>query len=176
MQPEACGMTHRRLCGESLLAGVFYIYSAPLLVFIDPEKHKDVGQYIQDIDVGFWELTSHYQDEDLEGIKGVWFLTSETPSELGKSDRSRCHFVDPRLETMSGLKPRGSSSSSLQVTASSNGTTKLVVPPKSPIEDRGTAILIEDRDREIPERLRLCGVVKGLPVSLMWRKNDYVGS
>ncbi|KAF2541588.1 hypothetical protein F2Q68_00031029 [Brassica cretica] len=29
------------------------------------------GQYIQDIDVGFWELTSHYQNEDLEGIKGV---------------------------------------------------------------------------------------------------------
>ncbi|KAL0667753.1 hypothetical protein Bca4012_030457 [Brassica carinata] len=46
----------------------------------------------------------------------------------------------------------------------------------SPIEDRGTAILIEDRDRAIPERLRLCGViVKGLQVSLMWRKNDYVG-
>ncbi|KAL0707533.1 hypothetical protein Bca4012_073959 [Brassica carinata] len=40
----------------------------------------------------------------------------------------------------------------------------------------GTAIPIEDRDRTIPERLRLCGViVKGLSVSLMWRKNDYVG-
>ncbi|KAF2573048.1 hypothetical protein F2Q70_00001503 [Brassica cretica] len=50
-------------------------------------------------------------------------------------------------------------------------------PPASPIEDRGTAIPIEDRDRAIPERLRLCGViVKGLPVSLMWRKNDYVTS
>ncbi|KAF2540152.1 hypothetical protein F2Q68_00030404 [Brassica cretica] len=48
-------------------------------------------------------------------------------------------------------------------------------PPASPIEDRGTAIPIEDCDREISERLRLCGViVKGLPVSLMWRKNDYV--
>uniref|UniRef100_A0A0D3BRQ4 Uncharacterized protein n=1 Tax=Brassica oleracea var. oleracea TaxID=109376 RepID=A0A0D3BRQ4_BRAOL len=49
-------------------------------------------------------------------------------------------------------------------------------PPASPIEDRGTAIPIEDRDRAIPERLRLYGViVKGLPVSLMWRKNDSVG-
>ena len=48
--------------------------------------------------------------------------------------------------------------------------------PASPIGDRGTAIPIEDRDRAIPERLRLCGViVKGLPVSLMWRKNDSVG-
>ncbi|KAL0688078.1 hypothetical protein Bca4012_087755 [Brassica carinata] len=50
-------------------------------------------------------------------------------------------------------------------------------PPASPIEDRGTAIPIEDRDRMIPERLRLYGViVKELLVSLMWRKNDYVGS
>ncbi|KAF3502475.1 hypothetical protein F2Q69_00040868 [Brassica cretica] len=72
---------------------------------------------------------------------------------------------------------RGGSSSSLQVIASSNGTTKPVVPLASPIEDRGTTILIEDRDRGIPERLRLCGViVKGLPASLMWRKNDYVTS
>ncbi|KAF2589835.1 hypothetical protein F2Q70_00038026 [Brassica cretica] len=50
------------------------------------------------------------------------------------------------------------------------------MPPVSPIEDRGTVIPIEDRDRSIPERLRLCGViVKGLSVSLMWRKNDSVG-
>ncbi|KAF3528332.1 hypothetical protein DY000_02037884 [Brassica cretica] len=50
-------------------------------------------------------------------------------------------------------------------------------PPASQIEDRGTAIPIEDRDRTIPERLRLCGViVKGLLVSLKWRKNDYVTS
>ncbi|KAF2541799.1 hypothetical protein F2Q68_00029787 [Brassica cretica] len=51
------------------------------------------------------------------------------------------------------------------------------MPPASQIEDRGTAIPIEDRDRTIPERLRLCGViVKGLLVSLKWRKNDYVTS
>ncbi|KAF3605300.1 hypothetical protein DY000_02050298 [Brassica cretica] len=50
------------------------------------------------------------------------------------------------------------------------------MPPASPIEDRGTAIPIEDCDRAIPERLRLCGViVKGLLVSLMWKKNDFVG-
>ena len=29
-------------------------------------------QSIQDIDVGFWDLTSRYQDEDLEGRKRVW--------------------------------------------------------------------------------------------------------
>ncbi|KAF2593259.1 hypothetical protein F2Q70_00043554 [Brassica cretica] len=51
------------------------------------------------------------------------------------------------------------------------------IPPARLIEDRGTAISIEDRDRAIPERLRLCGViVKGLPVSLVWRKNDFVTS
>ena len=43
-----------------------------------------------------------------------------------------------------------------------------VTAPASPIGDWGTVIPIEDRDRAIPERLRLCGViVKGLPVSLM---------
>ncbi|KAG5378314.1 hypothetical protein IGI04_026156 [Brassica rapa subsp. trilocularis] len=70
------------------------------------------------------------------------------------------------------------------VIASLNSTTKPVVvrkvvgsPPASPIEDRGTAIPIEDRDRAISERLRLCVVImKGLPVSLMWRKNDSVTS
>jgi len=29
-------------------------------------------QFIQYIMVGFWDLISRYQDEDLEGIKGVW--------------------------------------------------------------------------------------------------------
>ncbi|KAF3612094.1 hypothetical protein DY000_02046803 [Brassica cretica] len=72
---------------------------------------------------------------------------------------------------MSGLRvgtvvrePRGGSSSSLQVIASSNGTTKPVVPLASPIEDRGTTIPIEDRDWAILERLRLCGI--GNPGSL----------
>ncbi|KAF3531429.1 hypothetical protein DY000_02039520 [Brassica cretica] len=61
----------------------------------------------------------------------------------------------------------------------------LKLPPASPIEERGTAILIEDRgtaipiedrDRVFPDRLSLCGVmVKRLPVSLVWRKNDFVG-
>ncbi|KAF3503857.1 hypothetical protein F2Q69_00045444 [Brassica cretica] len=104
------------------------------------------------------------------------FLTSETVSELGLSDRSRCQFVDPRLETIVYL---------VLVLLYENLVVVLVVvcrsllpqmPPTSPIEDRGMAISIEDRDRAIPERLRLCGViVKGLPVSLMWRKNDSVG-
>ncbi|KAF2603653.1 hypothetical protein F2Q70_00027451 [Brassica cretica] len=67
-----------------------------------------------------------------------------------------CQSVDPRLETMSGLKSRGGYSSSLQVIASSNATTKPIVSPASPIEDRGTAIPIEDRDQVIPERLCLC--------------------
>ncbi|KAF3547798.1 hypothetical protein DY000_02007024 [Brassica cretica] len=44
MRPEACETTHMRSGGI---------------------------QSTQDIDVGFWDLTSRYQDEDLEGIKGV---------------------------------------------------------------------------------------------------------
>ena len=27
-------------------------------------------QFIQDIEIGLWDLTSRYQDDDLEGIKG----------------------------------------------------------------------------------------------------------
>ncbi|KAF3507470.1 hypothetical protein F2Q69_00006288 [Brassica cretica] len=50
MQPEACEMTHMRSGG---------------IVLISPD------QSTQDIDVGFWDLPSRYQDEDLEGIKGV---------------------------------------------------------------------------------------------------------
>ncbi|KAF2605556.1 hypothetical protein F2Q70_00027171 [Brassica cretica] len=41
----------------------------------------------------------------------MWFLTSETVLELRKPDWSRYQFVVLRLETMSGLKPRGGSSS-----------------------------------------------------------------
>ncbi|KAF2530542.1 hypothetical protein F2Q70_00029334 [Brassica cretica] len=42
------------------------------------ENHVDVvvspsipDQSIQDIDIGLWDLTSRYQDGDMEGIKGV---------------------------------------------------------------------------------------------------------
>ncbi|KAF3576621.1 hypothetical protein DY000_02030738 [Brassica cretica] len=73
-------------------------------------------QFIQDTEVGFWDLTSRYEDEDLEGIKGV--------TDIGDGFRAR--IAGP--------------------------------PPASPIEDQGTEIPIEDRDRAIPERLRLCGV------------------
>ncbi|KAF3511847.1 hypothetical protein F2Q69_00004590 [Brassica cretica] len=140
---------------------------------------RSPDQSIQDIGVGFWDLASRYQDEDLEGRKMVWFLTSETASELGKPVRSRCQFVDPRLETMSGLTGRGPESGGLGLTWLDHQDRVSHVDVAAPGEsDRGpgTAILIEDRDRPIPERLRLCGViVKGLPVSLMWRKNDSVG-
>ncbi|KAF3505823.1 hypothetical protein F2Q69_00004589 [Brassica cretica] len=69
-------------------------------------------QSTQDIDVGFWDLTSRYQDEDLERRKRV--------PDIGDGFRAR--IAGP--------------------------------PPASPIEDRGTAIPIEDRDRTITERLR----------------------
>ncbi|KAF2548264.1 hypothetical protein F2Q70_00019693 [Brassica cretica] len=109
-------------------------------------------QSIQDIDVGFWDLTSQYEDEDLEGRKRV--------PDIGDDFRARIagpNLVVVLVVVCKSLLPQ--------------------MPPASPIEDRGTAILIEDRDRAIPERLRLCGViVKGLPVSLMWRKNDYIGN
>ncbi|KAF3547836.1 hypothetical protein DY000_02005089 [Brassica cretica] len=116
-------------------------------------------------------------------------------------DRSRCQFVDPMLETVSGLSGYQDYSKHpdycdcviiiccygvylVLVLLCENLVVVLVVvyrsllpqmPPTSPIEDRGTAISIEDHDQAISECLRLCGVlVKGLPVSLMWRKNDYV--
>ncbi|KAF2618641.1 hypothetical protein F2Q68_00041285 [Brassica cretica] len=159
MQPEACGTTHRRLGGESLLAGVFYIYSAPLLVFINPKHLKtwevpkycpeekegsfqvliSPDQFIQDIEVGFCGLTSRYQDEDLEGIKRV--------PDIGDGFRARIagpNLVVVLVVVYRSLLPQ--------------------MPPASPIEDRGTAIPIEDRDRAIPERLRLCGI--GNPGSL----------
>ncbi|KAF2530799.1 hypothetical protein F2Q70_00029797 [Brassica cretica] len=83
--------------------------------------------------LGFLDQISPYSSNPSSIKMDSGFLTSDTASELGKPDRSRCQFVDPRsrcqfvdprLETMSGLKPRGGSSSSLQVIASSNGTTK----------------------------------------------------
>ncbi|KAF2550469.1 hypothetical protein F2Q68_00034552 [Brassica cretica] len=155
MRTEACRTTHMRSGGSFLLAGNINIYSATLVHFCSFRHTKDtpkllkdcpvekegsfqvlicLDQFIQDIEVGFWGLTSRYQDKELEGIKRV--------PDIGSGFRAR--IAGP--------------------------------PPASPIEDRGTAIPIEDRDRAIPERLRLCGViVKGLPVSLMWRKNDSVG-
>ncbi|KAF3495790.1 hypothetical protein DY000_02053924 [Brassica cretica] len=93
-------------------------------------------QFIQDTEVGFWDLTSR--------MYLVLVLLRE-------------NLVVVLVLVCRSLLPQ--------------------MPPASPIEDRGTAIPIEDRDWAIPERLRLCGViVKGLPVSLMWRKNDSVGS
>ncbi|KAF3598554.1 hypothetical protein F2Q69_00035373 [Brassica cretica] len=122
MQPEACGMTHMCLGGESLLAGVFYIYSTPLLIFIDPKTLKDVGpKYCREVrkdcpevkEGSFRVLISPYQSiQDID----VGFLTSETASDLGNPDRSRCQFVDPRLETMSGLTGRGPESGGLGLT------------------------------------------------------------
>ncbi|KAF3547797.1 hypothetical protein DY000_02007025 [Brassica cretica] len=51
MRPEACETTHMRSGG---------------IVLISPD------QSTQDIAVGFWDLTSRYQDEGLEGRKRVW--------------------------------------------------------------------------------------------------------
>ncbi|KAF3599038.1 hypothetical protein F2Q69_00033773 [Brassica cretica] len=92
MRPEACRTTHMRSGGSFLLAGNFYIYPANLVHYYSFRHTKDTpkllkdcpeekessfrvlispDQFIQDIEVGFWDLTSRYQDEDLEGIKGV---------------------------------------------------------------------------------------------------------
>ncbi|KAF2611474.1 hypothetical protein F2Q70_00010436 [Brassica cretica] len=94
MRPEACRTTHRRSGGSFLLAGNFYIYPATLVHFYSFRHTKDTpktevskdcpevkegsfrvligpDQSIQDIGVGFWDLTLRYQDEDLEGIKRV---------------------------------------------------------------------------------------------------------
>ncbi|KAF3523207.1 hypothetical protein F2Q69_00049929 [Brassica cretica] len=89
-------------------------------------------QSIQDIDVGLWDLTSRYQDGDMEGIKGV--------PDIRDSFRARIAGPNPvavLVVVCRSLLPQ--------------------MPPASPLEDRGMAIPIEDRDRAIPERLRLCG-------------------
>ncbi|KAF3568968.1 hypothetical protein DY000_02014362 [Brassica cretica] len=44
MRPEACGLTHSRSGGAILLAGVFYIYSAPMLILIHPKPLKGVAE------------------------------------------------------------------------------------------------------------------------------------
>ncbi|KAF3511194.1 hypothetical protein F2Q69_00007168 [Brassica cretica] len=97
-------------------------------------------------------------DNSIQDIDvGLWDLTSRVP-EIG--DGFRAMKAGPNLVVV------------LVVVA---GDCFLKCPPASPIEDRGTEIPIEDRDRATPKRLRLCGViVKGLPVSLMWRKNDFI--
>ncbi|KAF3543796.1 hypothetical protein DY000_02005895 [Brassica cretica] len=87
-------------------------------------------QSIQDIDIGVWDLTSRYQDEDMEGRKRV--------PDIGDGFRAR--IAGPNLLVVlvvvcRSLLPQ--------------------MPPASPIEDRGTAIPIEDRDRAIPKRLHL---------------------
>ncbi|KAF3588724.1 hypothetical protein F2Q69_00031366 [Brassica cretica] len=93
------------------------------------------------------------------------FLTSETASELEKPVRSSVYLV---------LVPLCENLVVVLVVVCKSLLPQM--PPASPIEDRGTAIPIEDLDRAILERPHLCGViVMGLPVSLMWRKNDYVG-
>ncbi|KAF3507471.1 hypothetical protein F2Q69_00006287 [Brassica cretica] len=140
MQPEASETTHMRSGG--ILSKVKEVV---FRVLISPDKST------QDIDVGFWDLTSRYQGEGLEGRKRV--------PDIGDGFRARIagpNLVVVLVVVCRSLLPQ--------------------MPPASPIEDQGTAIPIEDRDRAIPKRLHLCGIiVKGLPVSLMWRKNDFVG-
>ncbi|KAF2581904.1 hypothetical protein F2Q68_00003771 [Brassica cretica] len=93
MRPEECETTHMRSGGMFLLAGNFYIYPATLHHFYSshsienkaklPKDCPEVkegsfrvlispDQSIQDINVGFWDLASRYQDEDLEGRKRFW--------------------------------------------------------------------------------------------------------
>ncbi|KAG5388548.1 hypothetical protein IGI04_030089 [Brassica rapa subsp. trilocularis] len=192
MRPDACRTTHKRSVAHSYWPATSIYTQLPWFTFThsdtpstkknvsrERERERERGkkaspdQFIQDIEVGFWDLTSRYQDEDLEGIKGFGKLSeseSQSTSVPDIRDGFRARIVGP-------------------VIASSNGTTKPVVvqnvvgsvelglitkaechtwmgqPSASLIEDRGTAILIEDRDREIPKRLRLCGViVKGFLV------------
>ncbi|KAF3607921.1 hypothetical protein DY000_02046537 [Brassica cretica] len=173
-----------------------------------------LDQFIQDIEVGFWDLTSRYQDENLEGIKGVPDFgdgfrarIAGPPPASPIEDRGTAILIEDRDRAIperlrlcgvivKGLpvslmcrkndfvtsrkdhSARGTVGAGVDWTSfAKDSFSRYMNPPASPIEDRGTAILIEDRDRAIPERLRLCGViVKGLPVSLMCRKNDFVTS
>ncbi|KAF3581193.1 hypothetical protein DY000_02035205 [Brassica cretica] len=97
-------------------------------------------KFIQDIEVGFWDLTSRYQDEDLEGIKGV--------PDIGDGFRARIagpNLVVVLVVVCRSLLPQ--------------------MPPASPIEYRGTAIPIEDRDRAC--------VVRYFVIPL-WRGSGYI--
>ncbi|KAF3493711.1 hypothetical protein DY000_02055751 [Brassica cretica] len=238
MRPEACRTTHMRSGGSFLLAGVLYIYSAPLLNLIHPKhlktwirerergKSRKIKQEIPSCYENFREFLRTEilpgSSERLSRSERKFFPSSDQsrpvhsthrrwifgfsitvprrrfggekkglvnirnqrvePHRLITPDRSRCHFVDPRLETMSRLSGYVYL---VLVLLCENLVVVLVLvcrsllpqmPPASTIEDRGTAIPIEDRDRAIPKHLHLCGViVKGLLVSLMWRKNDSVG-
>ncbi|KAF3555308.1 hypothetical protein F2Q69_00016260 [Brassica cretica] len=95
--------------------------------------------------------TTHFEGGTYPFVADQWFRTMEknfetlTCSEESKKKMAVYYLDKDAAEWWE--KPRGGSSSSLQVIASSNATTKPVVSPASPIEDRGTAIPIEDRDQ-----------------------------
>ncbi|KAF2618857.1 hypothetical protein F2Q68_00038681 [Brassica cretica] len=124
------------------------------------------------------------------GFRSVKVLKFDTPSASpkncpeAKEDYVRVQISPSRPVSFFMIKPRFSLSLKIvlqqEIELSGSllpriGTTKSVVPLASPIEDRGMEIPIEDRDWVIPERLRMCGViVKGLLVSLVSRKNDFV--
>ncbi|KAF3487490.1 hypothetical protein F2Q69_00053842 [Brassica cretica] len=155
MRPEACRMTHMRSGGSFLLAGNIYIYPATLVHFFSFRHTKYTPKLPKDC------------PEEKEGSFQVLICPDQFIQEieagfLGLTSR----YQDKDLE---GIK---------RVPDIGGGYRARIArpPPESPIEDWGTVNPIEDRDRAIPERLRLCGViVKGLSVSLMWRKSDSVG-
>ncbi|KAF2550466.1 hypothetical protein F2Q68_00034551 [Brassica cretica] len=153
MRPEACWTTHMRSGGSFLLAGNFYIYPDTLVHFCSFRHTKDTPKLPKDC------------PEEKEGSFQVLICPDQFIQDIEVPyirDDFRARIAGPNLVVVLVVVSR---------------SLLPQMPPASPIEDRGTAIPIEDHDRAIPERLRLCGViVKGLPVSLMWRKNDSVGS
>ncbi|KAF2581905.1 hypothetical protein F2Q68_00003770 [Brassica cretica] len=141
MRPEACETTHMRSGGMFLLAGNFYIYLATLHHFYSSHSIESKAKLPKDCpevkEGSFQVLIS--PDQAIQDID-VGFI--------GDGFRAR------------KSEPRGGSSSSCMSLLPQ-------MPPANPIEDQGTAIPIEDRDRTILERLRLGGViVKGNPGTL----------
>ncbi|KAF2617604.1 hypothetical protein F2Q68_00040199 [Brassica cretica] len=131
MQPKACRTTHKRSGGSFLLAGNFYIYPATLVYFYSFRHTKDTpklpkdcpeekesyfrvlispDQFIQDIEVGFLGFNITVPRRKFGGDKrGLVNIRNQRvePHRLITPDQSRCQFVDPRLETMSGLRVAG---------------------------------------------------------------------
>ncbi|KAF3514629.1 hypothetical protein F2Q69_00008077 [Brassica cretica] len=168
MRPEACRTTHMRSGGSFLLAGNFYIYPATLVHFYslrhtkdttkrgleregerEREREKEVRCF-RSIDIFRRPINCREVPKDCPEEKKSSFRVLISPDQFIQDievpeivDGFRARIFGPNLVVVlvvvcRSLLPQ--------------------MPPASPIEDQGTKIPIEDRDRAIPERLRLCGV------------------
>ncbi|KAF3546772.1 hypothetical protein DY000_02008692 [Brassica cretica] len=162
MRPEACRTTHMRSGGSFF--GNFYIYPANLVQFYSLRHTKDTTKRglererdrekevrcFRSIDIFRRPINCREVPKDCPEEKECSFRVLISPEQFIQDievpdivDGFRARIFGPNLVVVlvvvcRSLLPQ--------------------MPPVSPIEDQGTEIPIEDRDRAIPERLRLCGV------------------